>query len=93
MAEIDIRRRHALSDEQARASCEKLAGKLGRSYGLVCEWERDVMHFKGSGVSGHIELLEQEVQVCAKLGLLLRAMKPAIEQAIQRALDEILGKV
>lgn len=88
---IDIRHPHDLPPAQARQAVEDFVAKLGERFGLDYRWEGDVLHFKRTGVDGHIVLLPGELQVRAKLGLLFAAMKGTIEQEMRRALAERLG--
>jgi len=91
MSTIDIRHPHDLTPAQARQAVEDFATRLGRRFGLDYRWEGDVLHFKRSGVDGHIALLPGQLHVSARLGLLFAAMKGTIEQEMRRALAERLG--
>jgi putative polyhydroxyalkanoate system protein len=91
MSTIDIRHPHDLSPEQARQAVEDFATRLGQRFGLDYRWEGDVLHFKRSGVDGHIALMPGQLHVSARLGLLFAAMKGTIEQEMRRALAERLG--
>ena len=88
---IDIRHRHSLPMAQARKAVEDVAEKLGERFGMDYRWEGDVLHFKRSGVDGHISLTPKQLHVTAKLGFLLSAMKGTIEGEIRRVLDERFG--
>ena len=88
---IDIRHRHSLPMAQARKAVEDVAVKLGERFGMDYRWEGDVLHFKRSGVDGHISLTPKQLHVTAKLGFLLSAMKGTIEGEIRRVLDERFG--
>jgi putative polyhydroxyalkanoate system protein len=91
MSTIEIHHAHSLSPDQARQAVEDFAIKLGQRFGLDYRWEGDVLHFKRSGVDGHIALLPGALQVNATLGLLFSAMKAPIEQEMRRVLGERLG--
>lgn len=91
MSTIEIRHPHSLAPAQARKAVEDFAVKLGERFGLDYRWEGDVMHFKRSGVDGHIALQPGQLFVSAKLGLLFSAMKGTIEQEMRRVLAERLG--
>ena len=88
MSDIDIRHPHAMPAKQVRKAVEQVAGKLGERFGLDCSWEGDTMHFRRSGVDGHIAMEPDQVHIKAKLGFLLAAMKGPIEQEIRRVLAE-----
>ncbi|MDB6162955.1 MAG: polyhydroxyalkanoic acid synthase [Xanthomonadaceae bacterium] len=91
MSTIEIRHPHSLPPEQARQAVEDFAVKLGQRFGLDYRWEGDALHFKRSGVEGHITLQPGELLVRAKLGLFFAAMKGSIEQEMRRVLAERLG--
>lgn len=91
MSSIDIRHPHSLPAENARQAIEDVAAKLSERFGLQSNWVGDVLNFSGSGVDGEIALQPGLVQVTAKLGFLLSAMKGMVESEIQRVLKEKLG--
>lgn len=91
MSTIDIRHAHSLPAENARKAIEEVAAKLSERFGLQSSWVGDVLNFSGSGVDGAIALQSGQVQVTAKLGFLLSAMKSMVESEIQRVLQEKLG--
>lgn len=88
MSTIDIRHPHGLPPAQARQAVEDFMARLGERFGLDYRWEGDVLHFKRSGVDGHIAVEPRELHVTATLGFLLAAMKGPIEQEIRRVLGE-----
>lgn len=91
MSTIEIRHAHCLPPDQARKAVEDFAVKLGERFGLGYRWEGDVLHFKRSGVDGHIAMHPGELHVNARLGLFFAAMKGSIEQEMQRVLNERFG--
>ena len=88
MSTIDIEHGHSLAPDAARRAVEDVAIRLEQKFGMDYRWEGDVMHFRRSGVDGHITLGASRLRVIAKLGLLLSAMRGPIEQEIRRVLDE-----
>lgn len=88
MASIDIRHTHSLTPPKARKAVDDVAKKLQENFGVETWWEGDLMHFKRSGVDGHIALQPHQLHVSAQLGFLLGAMKSSIESEIRRVLDE-----
>jgi putative polyhydroxyalkanoate system protein len=88
MSTIEIKHAHSLPLAKARKAVEGVAVKLGEKFGLDYRWEGDTLHFMRSGVDGHIALTPKQVNVTAKLGFLLSAMKGPIESEIRRVLDE-----
>jgi putative polyhydroxyalkanoate system protein len=88
MSTIEIEHAHSLAPDAARRAVEDVAIRLGQKFGMDYRWEGDVLHFRRSGVDGHIALGPGSLRVRAKLGLLLAAMRGPIEQEIRRVLDE-----
>jgi len=91
MSDIDIRRKHTLSPEKARAAAEKVAKQLKREFALEYRWEGASLHFERAGVDGRLTVSQSEVHLRAKLGLLLTFLKPQIEDKVHAHLDEALG--
>ena len=88
MSEIIIRRRHDKSLAEARTAAEPMAGELQEEFDLDYAWDGNRMRFKRPGVTGELTLDEKEVSLSIRLGLLLFAVKPAIERAAHRYFDE-----
>jgi putative polyhydroxyalkanoate system protein len=91
MAVIDIKRKHALGTETVRSAVERVAQKIAGEYGMDHRWQGDRLEFKRSGVHGHIALAKNELHVRVELGFLMGALKPLIQQEIERQLDEQLA--
>lgn len=91
MSDISIRRSHALAPARARKAAEDVAAKLRESFDLESEWQGSALHFRRAGVKGTLRLEAGAVQIDADLGFMLAMMKPAIEGAINRNLDELFG--
>ncbi|KAA2285995.1 polyhydroxyalkanoic acid system family protein [Arenimonas fontis] len=91
MSDIDIRRKHALPADRAKAAIQKVADHLAERFEVDCRWQGNTLHFSRSGVDGSIEVGPTEVRVVARLGFLLFALKPTVENEIHRYLDEAFG--
>lgn len=85
---IDIKRRHTLGADQARAVIGHIAESLEEKFGVTPTWKGNTLHFARSGVDGFIAVSGDEVHVSARLGLLLTPLKPTVEAEIQRKLDK-----
>ncbi len=92
MTRIDIRRPHDKSIKDAKAAVDKVAAEIGRKFDFSYGWTGNALHFERSGVSGRIALEKGMVHVTAELGLLLSMLKTAVEQEIEKRLDEHFGK-
>ncbi len=88
MSDITIRRQHGKSLAEARAAAEHMAAELDDEFDLKYTWDGDRLHFKRPNVAGELLLDNQEVALNIRLGILLFAVKPAIERAIHRYFDE-----
>lgn len=91
MADIDIRRTHDLGLAAARKAADRMAEHLGRKFDLKGAWDGNVLRFERPGVTGTLAVTAQELHLTASLGLLLRAMKGSIENAIHSELDALFA--
>jgi putative polyhydroxyalkanoate system protein len=91
MSQIRLRRKHKLGQQQARKTAEKLAKKLASEYKAKYRWIDDRLEFKSSGVSGQLNIKEDEVEVRMELGMMMRPLKSKIEQRLRAELDGILA--
>lgn len=92
MSDISIRRNHGMTMKRARVAAEKIASHLEDEFELAWEWQGNRLHFKRSGVSGHLEVSRHHVAIEARLGFLLAFLKPRIESEINKYCDEQFGK-
>ena len=92
MAAIDIRRKHGKSLKDARAAVERVVKAVAKEYGFTHAWDGNTLEFSRSGADGTIKVARDEVHIVAKLGFLMSALKPFIEQEITRKLDKEFGK-
>ena len=91
MNEIRIVRAHALGSDEALARAQALAASLAAEYGLRYHWQAArLLHFRGSGVHGTLELGDAELSLCLTLGFLLWPLRPSLELAISERLDALL---
>lgn len=92
MSDIVIRRSHGLTPAKAKKAAQKIAAGLEKKFDLAHEWEGPVLHFKRAGVSGQLTLHKHEVEIRVRLGFLLMAIRPTVEQEIHRYFDENFGR-
>jgi putative polyhydroxyalkanoate system protein len=92
VSDIIIRRVHGLAPNKARAAAEKLAHDLEAEYALRWHWEGEVLRFQRLGVNGHLALRRHEVELHARLGFLLLALRGRIEREIDDNFDRYFGK-
>jgi len=91
MADISITQQHTLSPPAARAAAQKVADKLASDYGLDCRWDGDVLRFERSGVEGMLTLGEQQAALRIKLGFLMGAFAPTIEQKVTESMRKVFA--
>ncbi len=87
MADIHLKRKHGLGLKKARAAAQKVADDLSSEYGVASEWDGNVLRFSRSGVQGELAVTKDEVRLDARLGLLLSAFKPKIEEHVNENFD------
>ena len=92
MADIDIRRAHNLGLQGARAAADEMAGRLGRKFGLEGRWDGNVLRFERPGVTGSLAITDKDLSLSVALGLLLKAMKGSIQQAVEEELAALFAK-
>jgi putative polyhydroxyalkanoate system protein len=91
MANIRIKRAHALGFEQARSEVEKLAESLKSELQADYQWSGNKLLFKRSGASGIIDVGDDYIDLDIKLGMALSLMKGKIEDTINHKLDAALS--
>jgi putative polyhydroxyalkanoate system protein len=91
MSEIKYKREHHLSLVEAKKIAQRAADALGKEYYLVSEWEGDTLHFRRSGVDGHMHVTAHAIDLNVKLGFLLRPFRSAFKHHIERNLDALLA--
>jgi len=91
MADIDIKRAHNLGMKAARAAADRMAGQLGRKFGLQGDWSGNVLNFERPGVTGSLAVDEKDVRLTVTLGTLLKMMRGSIERAAHEEMDKLFS--
>jgi putative polyhydroxyalkanoate system protein len=91
MPSIDIRRKHKHTLKEAKDAVKKTAAAIGKKFDIKSAWNGNTLEFERPGASGQIHVTASEVHVTAQLGFLFGALKPLIENEINKHLDESLG--
>ena len=89
MADVESRKVHGRSLEEARKTAEQIADELRNKYNLNGNWQGNTLVFGGSGIKGLLEVDEAEVRISLTLGLLLKAFKGKIQGEVDRNLDKL----
>jgi putative polyhydroxyalkanoate system protein len=91
MSEIRISRHHGMSLKKAKAAAEHFAAELAAEFDIEYAWNGNILEFQRPGVSGTISVDKKDVEIRARLGLLLLLMRSTIEREIHRFCDENFG--
>jgi putative polyhydroxyalkanoate system protein len=92
MATITIAKKHAHSHRKAKDIAEKVAKELERRFQLRYVWDGDHVDFERPGVSGRMHVAHDAIRLEAHLGFLLTPLKPMLEHAIHKQLDELVDE-
>jgi putative polyhydroxyalkanoate system protein len=88
MADISLQRKHKLGLKKAKEAAQKVADDLAESFDMESEWDGNTLIFERSGVNGQMVVTKDGIAVDAKLGFLLSAFKPKIEEHINQNFDK-----
>lgn len=95
MADIHIRRQHALGLAGARKLAFRWAEVAEQKLDMECTYEEgrthDVLHFRRPGAHGDLKVYQDHFDLRAKLGLLLGVFRHRIETEIVKNLDQLLS--
>lgn len=91
MADIEVSRVHGLGLEGARSAADRMMESLEQRFGLRGAWDGNVLRFERQGVTGHLMVGEDKLQLAVTLGFLLRAMRGSIQAEVMRELDRLFG--
>ncbi|HYD96672.1 MAG TPA: polyhydroxyalkanoic acid system family protein [Noviherbaspirillum sp.] len=91
MADISITQAHKLPHKKAKAAAQKVADQMAEEYDMESEWNGDVLLFKRSGVSGRLTVSDSNAHLEIKLGFLLKAFAPTIEEKVSAKMKKVFG--
>lgn len=92
MSDIVVRRGHHLPVKKARAAAQKIAARLDQEFDVDYVWKGDTLQFRRTGVTGHLAVDADSVEISIRLGLLLLPLRRRIEEEIHAYFDEFFGK-
>ncbi len=90
MANIRIKRAHALGIEKARVQVETFARSLKEELQIDCEWNGNRLMFRRVGASGTLEVGADFLDLDIELGMALSLLAVTIEKDINKKLDDAL---
>ena len=91
MATISIRRPHQLTHKQAVDVANQVANALANEYGIVATWSGDIVHVKGTGLTGKLELAPKLMKLDVTLGFMLSMFQQKIQDGVEARLDHLLA--
>ena len=77
--------------KKAKAAAEAIAAELAEEFKLAYEWEGNTLSFHRTGISGTMQVDKKNIEIRAKVGLLLLPIRSRIEREIHRYCDENFG--
>ena len=90
MAKISIRRPHQLTHKQAVDVANRVAKDLAHEYGISAKWDGDIVHVKGTGLTGTLELAPKLMKLDVTLGFMLSVFQQKIQHGVEAKLDHLL---
>ena len=90
MADISLKRTHALGLQGAHAAATRMLGKLGEKFDLKGSWSGNTLNFVRPGVTGILVVSDHDLTLDVTLGFMLKMMKGPIEQSVHEQLDQAL---
>jgi putative polyhydroxyalkanoate system protein len=91
MSEILVSRVHGMTLKKAKQAAEHIAAELAEEFQIEYAWEGNTLEFRRAGVNGTIAVDKKEVEIRARLGLMLSLLHSKIESEIHRFCDENFG--
>lgn len=91
MSTIEFTRTHNVDFSKGKNLLLTIAQRLAKQYAGTYTENASGVVFSAPGVKGTIELTAHSVVVRAKLGLLMRPLKSAIEQLFHQEIDQALA--
>lgn len=92
MADISLKRNHAVDTGVLRGRLEELAKELKSKYGIRYRWEGNRCLLDGAGVKqGTVEITPTTLTLDVTLGMMARLLKPKIEEEINKKIGKVLA--
>lgn len=92
MSRIHVIREHRIGLAAARAEIDRIAQRVQEEFGAHYDWDGDTLNFARPGVSGHITVTDDAIDLFIQLGLLLTPMRHHIEERIVGKIDRALAR-
>lgn len=91
MADIEIIQPHNMTPDAARAAAQQVADKVAADFGMEWRWDGPVLRFERSGVDGSLVVNENDARLEVKLGLMMKAFAPMVQEKLARKMQKVFG--
>lgn len=91
MADIEIIQPHNMTPDAAREAAQQVADKVAADFGMECRWDGPVLRFERSGVDGSLVVGENDARLEVKLGLMMKAFAPMVQEKLARKMQKVFG--
>lgn len=96
MSDIHMQREHSLGLLNARKLANEWLEQAETRLGMTCSYQEgaagDEISFQRPGVTGTVQITEDQFVLDAELGFLLSAFKDKIESEVARRMDKMLAQ-
>lgn len=94
MADIKVSREHGVTLELAKGVMESVAEELAKEHGIHWAWQDEhALTFGRTGIEGFCHVTAEVIEINVKLALLMRPVRSVLENAVNRRLDNEIGKL
>ncbi len=90
MADIQIKKPHSFSREEAKRLIKTTINNIGESLDLICQWNGYICNFKGSA-TGYLVIKDYTIEITADLSFAAKLLKSTIERMIEEELNQVIG--
>lgn len=91
MADIEITQLHSMTPDAARVAAQQVADKMAADFGMECKWDGQVLRFERTGVDGTLVVGERDARLEIRLGLMMKAFAPMVQEKLARKMQKVFG--
>ena len=91
MADIEITQPHSMTPDAARIAAQQVADKMAADFGMECKWDGQVLRFERTGVDGTLVVGERDARLEIRLGLMMKAFAPMVQEKLARKMQRVFG--
>lgn len=86
-----LRRDHSIGLRKARTAANRIARDLEERFNCECVWQANTLLISRAGVTGTMTVAKDSIDLHLKLGFLLAAFRPKIEESISANFRKYFG--